>query len=154
MTSPSDVVTGTQEDLRGTPKGQARQWEAERLVQLPYRKRRIREKLVIAHCPDGWHSDSGSADGPSDTICHSLSVVRITGRPTPKWWDDHDGWRAFHAGNPCVWKVESSSKDGYATHFYCDAELPDEYRELASGPEGRLIDPGPRIVKFSRWGLK
>jgi hypothetical protein len=140
---------GTYMDLRGTPKGRAQVWEISRLILPRFRKRRIRETLVIAWCEEGWHGDSGTADRPSEPICHSLPLMRISGEPTPKWWGDLDGFHKFHADRPCVWKIQSSSKDGLWTHFYCIAEVPVEYRDLVHHrPEDRTIEPGPR---FTAW---
>jgi hypothetical protein len=132
---------GMYTDLRGTPKSSAQVYETTRLVLPRYRKRRIRETLTISFCLDGWYGDSGFADAPHEPICHTLPVIRISGEPTPKWWGDLDGFDRFHADRPCVWKVESSTKAGRWTHFYCDAELPDDYRELTRRVEDRRIPP-------------
>jgi hypothetical protein len=138
------MTAGVYKDLRGTPKGPAEIWETSRMILPRFRKRRIRETLTIGFCDEGWHGDSGTADGPSEPICHTLPMMHISGEPEPKWWRNLDGYHEFHANRPCHWKVTSSSKNGYWTHFYCIAEFPDEYRELTRRPEDRVIKPGPR----------
>jgi hypothetical protein len=135
---------GMRKDLRGTPKGPAEAWETTRLILPRYRKRRIRETLTLAFCELGWYGESGTADKPSEPICHTLPVMRISGESEPKWWGDLNGFHEFHAGRPCHWKVTSSSKAGHWTHFYCIAELPGEYLELTRRPEDRRIKPGPQ----------
>jgi hypothetical protein len=135
-------------DLRSTPKGPAQVWETTRLILPPRRKRRIREHLEIAFCESGWHGDDGSADEPDEPICYTLPVMRVSGEPEPKWWGDLDGFHEYHASRPCVWKVESSSKDGRWTTFYCLSECPVEYRELARGSGERVIEPGPQTIAW------
>ncbi len=120
-------------DLRGTPVGAtARRWEWERMIMPPHRRRRARQRVRVYHCPEGWHSTSGSASNPmGPELCHTLL--------DPQWQTggglDRDRFRAFHGEHPVVWIVETYTKRPYGVGRlpYCDPELPDEYRPFAGG---------------------
>jgi hypothetical protein len=123
---------------RGGPKGKTREWYAERYEQRRGNKKRTRVGVQIEYCAEGWYSDSGSSSEPmGDAMCSTFPMGRIIGEETPKWWDDLDGWDAFHVDRPVLWKVRRDERGGRHTKSYCDDELPDEYRRIVDG-EGHL----------------
>ncbi len=111
-------------DLRGSPLGERVQvWELDRLV-TPRRGRgrRVREYVKVMHCPEGWHSTSGTADAPSGgEICATLL--------DPKWRGDFPAdFNRYHDEHPVVWIVKVRIHKQVRTLRYCDPELPAEYR--------------------------
>lgn len=118
-------------DLRGAPKGQTLEWVVERLVPRPGRKRRVRERVTLTYCADGWHSSSGSADKP-----YGVSLCSAE-----KWWDgpfDNDAFHAFHKDKPVVWRVDVQTHTGGVRYWYCGADLPDEWGDLRA--EGEMTE--------------
>ena len=124
-------------DLRGAAKGPVKEWKTERMVAPSGSKRRARQEVTLMYCEAGWYSGSGSADQPTgDALCHTMPGVKIAG-DGQRWWPDggqpdQDGWRAFHAERPVVWRIEIYQKRPWSRYrtYYCDDELPDEYRGL------------------------
>jgi hypothetical protein len=116
-------------DLRGTPIGdRAEVWEWDRLV-YPGRKqhgRRVREYIKVMHCPEGWHSTSGSARRPMDPeICSTMLHDQWQ---YPGGGFDRDKYRAHHDVNPVVWIIKVKRHTRVRIYRYCDPELPAEYR--------------------------
>jgi AAA domain len=113
-------------DLRGTPIGERAQvWEWDRLVPPRFGKgRRVREYIKVMHCPEGWHSTSGSASNPLDPeVCQAIMNGNV----------DLDKFHAFHADHHVVWVVRVRVHTRTTILRYCDPELPAEYR-----PEGMV----------------
>jgi hypothetical protein len=86
--------------------------------------KRKRYAMQLSRCPHGWPLDPSQAGYPGHQLCASIF--------TPG--------RAAH---PCedlpVWRVTREAGSGRATAFWCEEELPGEYRPAAD----RLRAPGP-----------
>ena len=123
LSDPEDTT-----DLRGTPiGGQAQVWRFDRMVYpRTNAKRRVRQHVEILHCPEGWHSDSGSAGTPYGTaLCQTLMDPKWS---TPAGGYDRDRFHAFHDQHPVRWVVKIRMPGRRWSERYCDPELPGEYR--------------------------
>ena len=126
-------------DRRGAPKGQTQEWHATRYELRRGNKKRTRVGVRLEYCADGWHSDSGSRWEPSEggPICHTMPAGGIVGEDYPWKEEGMDAWREFHESRPVRWKVHRSGPGRNAVEWYCDDELPEEYRRIATG-QGNL----------------
>jgi hypothetical protein len=105
---------------KGDPNGEVTTWELERLIRRrPGHKRRTREEVTITYCADGWHS----------VMCETRLDDQWAIEPGGF---DRDRFRAFHREHPVVWRVRIRWGHPVYTYWYCDPELPDEYRELVA----------------------
>jgi len=123
--TPSGRVKKPHYDLRGTPTGdKAEIWERDRLVYPGRRQqgRRVREYIKVMHCPEGWHSTSGTADEPSTAICSTPLEPKWAGRDFPR------NFNAYHDEHPVVWVVRVTRYTNVRVYRYCEPELPAEYR--------------------------
>lgn len=86
--------------------------------------KRKRYAMRLSYCPHGWPLDPSQAAYPGHQICASIFVP---GR----------------AAHPCealpVWRVTSEAGGRRGTAFWCEEELPGDYRPAAD----RLRAPGP-----------
>ena len=114
-------------DLRGTPHGdRAQVWEWERMVTPPRRTRRVRERVRVMYCPEGWHSTSGGPGKPSgDALCSTLLDGHWSGEQGGL---DRNTFDAYHDTRPVLWVIRVTRGREARTTRFCDSELPDEYR--------------------------
>ncbi len=94
------------------------EWQWERLVLPPHRKRRQRETVKVSKHPSGWIPTLGF-DHRTQTCQSVFEYARSS---------DIDGYHAFHAEHPVIWKCEVWQGRTRITQYCCDAHLPDEFR--------------------------
>lgn len=97
------------------------------MVNAPRSTRRTRQHIKVMHCPEGWHSTSGAADEPSESLCATLM--------DNQWRNEHRGfdrakYDAHHEQHPVVWIVQTRAKGLLGSHrlMYCHPEMPAENR--------------------------
>ena len=135
-------------DRRGTPRGdRAQVWEQDRTVTPPGCTRRVREHITVMHCAEGWYSASGAATQPAGDADCSTEFQ-------PHWRSDEggfnlDGFDAFHDVRPVLWFVQVTRGRETRIGWFCDAELPDEYR-----PEGFEADGTETEARARRREMK
>lgn len=89
--------------------------EASRLVLKRGQTRRTREQFVIACCEEGWLANPGF---PQQKPCQTIFDLGAA-----RYWE-------VHTGVHITWKVVLVQRQWRTTSHYCDAHLPDEFREL------------------------
>jgi len=96
-------------------------WTWDRLVLPPYHKRRVRETITVQRHPSGWIGNLGF-DDPQP--CSSVfDMARAAGL---------DAFRVFHADRPVIWKCQVQRGRTRGTQYFCDAHLPDEFRQATT----------------------
>lgn len=95
----------------------AQAWTWSRLIKVPGSTRRRRETVTVTRHPSGWVLNLGFTDL---TTCQGIWAYSKAG--------DIDGYHAFHASRPPVWKAERTQGRDRYTGYYCDAHLPAEFR--------------------------
>jgi hypothetical protein len=85
--------------------------------------KRKRYAMQLSYCPHGWPLDPSQAAYPGHQICASIFAPGRAARPCE--------------GLP-VWRVTSEAGRRQTTAFWCEEELPGEYRPAAD----RLRAPG------------
>lgn len=128
--TPTGRVNQPAYDLRGTPVGdRAEVWEWDRMV-YPGRTqtgRRVREYVTVMHCPEGWHSTSGTAGEPATPICSTLLEARWAGPGFPGTFN------TYHDEHLVLWVIKVKRHTTVSNYRYCDPELPGEYRPDPAG---------------------
>jgi hypothetical protein len=120
-------------DMRRSPKGEkALRWSFSRLVLNLGNKRRTRQQVEVMYCVEGWWGSSGSMTSAWTALCSTFMDFerRHEFDATHGTFNKEIGERE-NVKAPVVWRIVVEEGSSYTTYWYCDAELPEEFR-----PEG------------------
>lgn len=87
-------------DLRGTPRGAVDIHHANTVI-------------TAAHCADGWHSRSGTADNPRRPICSTIPLAQLS-----------QLGRAATDRHPVTWLVTITTRTRRIYRWHCDDDMP------------------------------
>jgi hypothetical protein len=95
---------------------------------------RSREKVKVAHRSGGWPSTEWGHPGERTKVCSSVFDRKAQGLPL--------------CADPVVWKVQCVRGRSVYSSYYCDAELPCEYRPAEPAPAPAGVGDGEQHALF------